>query len=170
MSYTLPSELKRVLKRNGGLATVGPNSDRYIVMAIDNYEALLEERSLAQTKASSDAWSTAFNQCVSPIFQMLTQKQLRQLVDFRLDSKLQRRISTLLRKNNAGTITSRERAELHGYCEAGTIVSIFQAKARILLKESGTNRKSLKAAILRRRSESRRLNKEWEAVDRDLEG
>ena len=58
--------------------------------------------------------------------------------------------------------------QLHGYCEAGTLVSIFKARARILLKESGENRKSPKAAILRRRSESRRLNKEWESADREV--
>jgi hypothetical protein len=36
------------------------------------------------------------------------------------------------------------------------------------ISKQSVDRKKLKAAILRRREESRRLNKDWEAVDREV--
>jgi hypothetical protein len=44
------------------------------------------------------------------------------------------RVRKLQQKNNAGTITDAERAELEHYVRVGQFVAVMQAKARLTLK------------------------------------
>jgi hypothetical protein len=45
------------------------------------------------------------------------------------------RVRRLQEKNNAGTITDRERRELETYVRVGQFVAVMQAKARLSLKD-----------------------------------
>jgi hypothetical protein len=47
------------------------------------------------------------------------------------------RMRELMERNNRGTITEREEAEMEGYRRVGTFLGIMQAKARLHLKQSG---------------------------------
>jgi hypothetical protein len=47
-----------------------------------------------------------------------------------------KRVETLQRKNNAGTISDAERRELESYVRVGQFVAVKQARARLTLKNS----------------------------------
>jgi hypothetical protein len=49
------------------------------------------------------------------------------------------RMRELMERNNRGTITDRERAEMESYRRVGTFLGIVQAKARLRLKHAGAD-------------------------------
>ena len=49
------------------------------------------------------------------------------------------RMRSLMERNNRGTITEHELAEMESYRRVGTFLGIMQAKARAHLKKSGTD-------------------------------
>jgi len=53
------------------------------------------------------------------------------------DAKTQARVAQLARKCNEGELTAKERAEYERYVTVGNLIAILQAKARLLLKQSG---------------------------------
>ena len=67
---------------------------------------------------------------------LLTPEAARKLVSFRFDAKSQARIDKLARKCNEGLLSDIERREYETYVYAIDFISIFQAKARALLKRS----------------------------------
>ena len=77
--------------------------------------------------------STAFDRGTDPILSLFSVEQARQLVEYRGDAALQRRIEELAGKCNEGELTDEERAEYDGYVRANKFVALLQAKARKLL-------------------------------------
>jgi uncharacterized protein YnzC (UPF0291/DUF896 family) len=49
------------------------------------------------------------------------------------------RIRELMERNNRGTITEREQAEIESYRRVGTFLGIVQAKTRLHLKKAGAH-------------------------------
>ncbi len=47
------------------------------------------------------------------------------------------RMRALMERNNRGTITADERAEMESYRRVGTLLGILQAEARAYLRDSG---------------------------------
>jgi hypothetical protein len=90
----------------------------------------------AQHMASSidpTAYDTAaFDRGISPVIQMLSPQQAQQLVEYRGDEWLRRRIDELASKSNEGLLTTQEKAEYEGYVRANKFVAILQAQAKKL--------------------------------------
>jgi len=62
----------------------------------------------------------------------------RSILDMHFSSDADERIKSLLKKNNSGTITDAERAELDKYLRVGQFIDLLQAKARISLRSAGS--------------------------------
>ena len=82
--------------------------------------------------------ATAFNRGIDPILQFFTVDQARDIVQYRGDSDLQRRIEELAELSNEGNLTPDDQSEYEGYVQANKFVAILQAKVRKLLSTSGT--------------------------------
>ena len=81
--------------------------------------------------------ATAFNRGIDPILQFFTVDQARDIVQYRGDSDLQRRIEELAELSNEGNLTPDDQSEYEGYVQANKFVAILQSKARKLLPTSG---------------------------------
>jgi len=79
--------------------------------------------------------TAAFERGTDPILQFFTVEQAREIVNYKGDAKLRRRIEELASKSNEGELTDAERAEYEGYVRANKFIAILQAKARKLLDE-----------------------------------
>lgn len=77
--------------------------------------------------------SAAFDRGTSPVIQMLSPTQARQLIEYQGDDQLRQRIDELAAKSNEGALTPAEKAEYEGYVRANKFVAILQAQARKLL-------------------------------------
>ncbi|MEX0611893.1 MAG: hypothetical protein WD738_23870 [Pirellulales bacterium] len=75
----------------------------------------------------------AFDRGTSPIIQMLSPDQTRQLLEYRGDERLRQRIDELAAKSNEGLLTPAEKAEYEGYVRANKFVAILQAQAQKFL-------------------------------------
>jgi hypothetical protein len=58
----------------------------------------------------------------------------RTLLELRFSAQQINRMDNLADKNNAGTLTEIERAEMENYARVGTFLSLLQSKARLSLK------------------------------------
>jgi len=74
---------------------------------------------------------------LEPVSRSLNVEAARKLVRLKADAKTQARVAQLARKCNEGELTAKERAEYERYVTAGNLIAILQAKARLLLKQSG---------------------------------
>ena len=72
-----------------------------------------------------------------PVSRSLNVEAARKLVRLKADAKTQARVAKLARKCNEGELSAKERAEYERYVTAGNLIAIPQAKARLLLKQSG---------------------------------
>ncbi len=79
--------------------------------------------------------TAAFERGRDPILQFFTVKQAREIVNYKGDAKLRRRIEELAAKSNEGQLTDAQRAEYEGYLRANKFVALLQAKARKLLEK-----------------------------------
>jgi hypothetical protein len=77
--------------------------------------------------------AAAFDRGTSSIFQMFSTDQAKQLVEYRGDENLRKRIEALAAKSNEGQLTEIEQAEYEGYVRANKFVAILQAQARKIL-------------------------------------
>lgn len=77
----------------------------------------------------------AFERGTDPILRFFTVEQARNIVNYRGDARLRRRIEELARKSNEGELSNVERAEYKGYVRANKFIALLQAKARKLLSE-----------------------------------
>jgi hypothetical protein len=77
--------------------------------------------------------TTAFERGTDPILQFFTVEQVREIVNYKGDANLRRRIEELARKSNEGELADAERAEYEGYVRANKFIALLQAKARKLL-------------------------------------
>ena len=74
---------------------------------------------------------------VSPMNGGMTPDAARAILDLKFDKDATRRIRQLLQKNNRGTISADERITLEKFLRIGKLIDLFQAKARLSLKEAG---------------------------------
>ena len=74
---------------------------------------------------------------LEPVSRSLNVEAARKLVRLKADAKTQARVAKLARKCNEGELSAKERAEYERYVTAGNLIAIPQAKARLLLKQSG---------------------------------
>jgi hypothetical protein len=58
----------------------------------------------------------------------------RSVLRWKFPKRDSRRVAKLQGKNNAGTISPKERSELESYVRVGQFVAVMQAKARLSLK------------------------------------
>jgi len=72
---------------------------------------------------------------LQPLSQCLTPESARALAKARVDPQVQERIDGLAEKCNEGLLTPEEREEYETYVRVSSVVSILQARARLLLKE-----------------------------------
>jgi hypothetical protein len=77
--------------------------------------------------------TAVLDRMLDPVF---TPELARQLADFRADPQTQAHIEELAEKCNEGLLTPDEREEYEAYVSAINFVSILQAKARRILKQS----------------------------------
>ena len=83
---------------------------------------------------SSTSADNAFDRGIDPFLRIvLSADKARNVVDYRADESLQRRIEELAAKCNEGELTEAEQTEYEGYVRANNFVAIFQAKARQVL-------------------------------------
>jgi hypothetical protein len=61
------------------------------------------------------------------------------ILELHFGSEADKRIKSLLKKNNSGTITDLERAELDKYLRVGQFIDLLQAKARLSLRSAGSS-------------------------------
>jgi hypothetical protein len=61
----------------------------------------------------------------------------RVLLSLKFDGSTTRTIRKLLRQNNRGTITAKDRLDLEKYLRVGQMLDLLRAKARISLREIG---------------------------------
>jgi hypothetical protein len=76
------------------------------------------------------------DQLLDPIADCLTPEVARRIAGMRADEQTQTRINELAAKANEGTLTTEERADYLGYVEAIDLISILQAKARLVVNRS----------------------------------
>lgn len=74
-----------------------------------------------------------------PSFRFLTREGMQWLVDLRCDAETEERMSELADKNQEGTISKEEHRELEEWVRSGTFLSVLQAKARLVLKQTTSN-------------------------------
>jgi hypothetical protein len=77
--------------------------------------------------------SSAFDRGFEPVFRLLSEQQLRELVELSRDKKLEHRIEELAGKSNEGELTPEETAEYDGYIQANKVLAILQAQGRRFL-------------------------------------
>jgi hypothetical protein len=75
-----------------------------------------------------------FAQIIQPGRPDLGPDAARSILDLHFDKVATRTIRQLLRKNNRGTITAEERLTLEKYLRVGQVLDLFQAKARLSLR------------------------------------
>jgi hypothetical protein len=73
---------------------------------------------------------------IAPDEPTLSKEVAHALLAVRFKDDAADRISDLLQKNNAGTITATERAALDKYLRVGQFVDLLQAKARLSLQSA----------------------------------
>ncbi len=79
----------------------------------------------------------AFHRGTSPLFELLTSDQLRQLSQLQADPTLADRVQELSEKANEGELSDSELAEYEAYIEANNLMAVLQAEARFRLTRIG---------------------------------
>ncbi len=76
----------------------------------------------------------AFERGVRPIIELVSPAKAEEIVEFKADPELQKRIDELASKSTEGQLTDAERAEYAGYVRANKFVAVLQRQARQLLE------------------------------------
>ena len=71
---------------------------------------------------------------LDPIRDLLTPEVAQGLAGLRADAAAQARLDELADKNTSDTLTPEERAEYEAMVDAGNLIAVLQAKARLVLK------------------------------------
>jgi hypothetical protein len=79
------------------------------------------------------------SEVVAPNEPTLSQELAHAILSVRFSDRATDRIRELLQKNNAGTLTPLERADLDKYLRVGQFIDLMQAKARVSLKSAESN-------------------------------
>ena len=77
------------------------------------------------------------DEVIQPIEPGFAPEFARMVLSLRLSDSAQEQIRDLLRRNNAGTLDTAEKAALDNYLLVGQFIDLLQAKARVSL-EDGT--------------------------------
>jgi hypothetical protein len=80
--------------------------------------------------------TTLLAKLLEPVGRCLTPDVARELVNLRVDLAVQERLDELADKSTEGTLTNDERAEYETYVHALNFISVLQAQARRLLKNT----------------------------------
>jgi hypothetical protein len=70
---------------------------------------------------------------VSPIIRVLTPEAAREILNIRADDQTQQRIDELADKCNEGILTAEERTEYQEFVSMFNMLTLLQAKARVVL-------------------------------------
>lgn len=89
-------------------------------------------------KENLDYQTTPLAKLLEPVGRSLTPDVARELVNLRADPAVQERLDGLADKSTEGTLTEDERAEYETYIHAIDFISVLQAQARRLLKNTST--------------------------------
>jgi hypothetical protein len=73
---------------------------------------------------------SAFDRATSPLFDLLTTDQVRQLGGIGPDRKLESRIHELAERAEEGELSDEERAEYEGYVRANNLLAVLRGIAR----------------------------------------
>jgi hypothetical protein len=76
---------------------------------------------------------TFLERLLDPVSKSLNDDAARKLVRLKADRKTQARVDELARKCNEGELTASEKAEYDDFVNAGALIAILKAKARLLL-------------------------------------
>lgn len=82
---------------------------------------------------STIATPSPLERLLEPLAAGFTSEMAKYIAEFRADSVVQARIQELAEKANEGELTEAERCEYGEYVDAGTLIAILQAKARLRL-------------------------------------
>lgn len=80
------------------------------------------------------AEALAFERGVTPLLEKILPARLGEILEFRPDAGLERRIEELAAKSTEGELTAEERAEYEGYVRANKFVAILRREASRLAK------------------------------------
>lgn len=72
----------------------------------------------------------AFERGVRPVIDLILPETAEEVVNYRPDPALARRIEELAARSTAGELTPDERAEYEGYVRANKFVAVLQRQAR----------------------------------------
>lgn len=78
-------------------------------------------------------------QVVAPGKPDLPPEVARSILKMRFNDEASKRMQELMDKNNQGTISESETAEMDKYLRVGTFLDLIQAKAHLSLKHASTN-------------------------------
>ena len=92
---------------------------------------------MANTSTITEA--DILTEVVSPDAGGLNAEAVRSILDLRFSDRAKHRMRELLDRNNKGTITPGEEAELDKYRRVGLFLDLMQAKARLSLNQSETS-------------------------------
>ena len=81
--------------------------------------------------------SSTLDKLFDPVGRCLTPEVARALVALRADAEVQARLDELADKNTEGQLSADERAEYDMLLAALSVVTVLQAKARVLLNSTG---------------------------------
>ena len=90
------------------------------------------------THLSSSPPPSILARLLAPVGDGLTQEVARHLVDLHADPDVQARLEELADKSTEGQLTAEERAEYETAVAAIEFISVLQAKARRLLRQTPT--------------------------------
>ena len=88
---------------------------------------------------STSQQEAVFDQVLDPVARCFTPDVARQVAALRADPNLQARLDVLATKANEDELTEEERDEYEAYVEAIDLVSILQAKARQILRDTAVS-------------------------------
>jgi hypothetical protein len=72
---------------------------------------------------------------LEPVTEVLTPQVAQRILELQADQSVVDRVKLLGDKSNSGTLTEEERAEYESLANAGTLISLFKAKARRFLNQ-----------------------------------
>jgi hypothetical protein len=75
----------------------------------------------------------ALDRLLDPVRDCLTPDVAARLVALRADDTIQAKLDDFATRNQAGTLTTDERAEYEALVRAGNFIAVLQAKARVVL-------------------------------------
>lgn len=79
--------------------------------------------------------TSALDRILDPLLSALTPEVAEKVVQLQADDKLQTRLDELADKSNEGELTEEEAREYDAYLRGLTVVSVFQTKARAMLRQ-----------------------------------